>query len=404
MINIIATNSIYPGEIMSKPKTPREALANAPIGTQWFAVTTTGTKTIRKTTTGLEITTTGKGGIPNQSVSLNEAVSFYNTNKMTKSNRPEWYVNPTPTPAPAPPNRAPKPTTDPNTTATSSNDTPSITPESQEIIAAPETSDTGIVVTNPRPILNNAYDWRVRLSLSPGSKYLYNDPDVASRGILEPLYETRGVIFPYTPQVTVSYSANYNSTDLVHNNYKIHQYASSSVDTVTLTCDFTAQDTKEARYVLAVIHFFRSVTKMFFGNDENPIAGTPPPLCFLTGLGEYQFSEHPLVLTNFSYVLPNDVDYIQTIGPQRIPFPRPLPDRWRSSRLPPGVVPGGESAPPNFSSLQLPENEIPSYVPSKITMTVSGMPVVSRERMARDFSLKNYGSGEIYRKGGGSFW
>jgi len=104
-------------------------------------------------------------------------------------------------------------------------------------------------------------DWRVRLSLAPSAGYLYK---AQNPGILAPLQKTDGVIFPYLPQIQVTYAAHYDPAELTHSNYKIFQYKSSSVDQISITCDFTAQDTAEANYLLAVIHFFRSVTKMFW--------------------------------------------------------------------------------------------------------------------------------------------
>ena len=50
---------------------------------------------------------------------------------------------------------------------------------------------------------------------------------------------------------------------------------------------------------------------MFYGQDQTPKPGTPPPLCFLTGLGDFQFQQHPLAITGFNYTLPTDVDYIR---------------------------------------------------------------------------------------------
>ena len=50
---------------------------------------------------------------------------------------------------------------------------------------------------------------------------------------------------------------------------------------------------------------------MFYGGDQNPIRGTPPPLCYLSGFGKFQFNYHPVAITSFSYSLPNDVDYIK---------------------------------------------------------------------------------------------
>ena len=50
---------------------------------------------------------------------------------------------------------------------------------------------------------------------------------------------------------------------------------------------------------------------MFYGQDQNPRNGTPPPLVYLNGLGTFQFDNHPLAVTNFTYSLPNEVDYIR---------------------------------------------------------------------------------------------
>jgi hypothetical protein len=80
-----------------------------------------------------------------------------------------------------------------------------------------------------------------------------------------------------------------------------------------MRCTFTAQDTGEANYLLAVITFFKSVTKMFYGQDAE--RGAPPPLVYLSGLGEYQFNEHPCVVSQFNYNLPSDADYIRAGSP-----------------------------------------------------------------------------------------
>lgn len=253
-------------------------------------------------------------------------------------------------------------------------------------------------------------DWRVRLSLSedPSVNYLYksNDP-----GILSPLKATDGVLFPYTPQINVTYAANYSPTEIVHSNYKQYQYSSSSVDSVTLTCDFTAQDTYEANYLLAVIHFFRSMTKMFYGQDENPRRGTPPPLCYLFGMGNYQFAAHPLAISGFTYNLPNNVDYIKTISPSVAgitlqPTTKDI-DNTRASRMDgTNVAPGGIRPPANFNNYQYPgETGTVSWVPTKIQLSVTCVPMMSRNQISNNFSLKEYATGKllngINRRGGG---
>ena len=250
----------------------------------------------------------------------------------------------------------------------------------------------------------NDEDWRVRLSLAPGANYLYNDPNTS---ILQPLRVTGGVIFPYTPKIEMSYKADYESYALTHSNYKGYFYKNSYVDTVNMSAVFTAQDTNEANYLLAVIHFFRSVTKMFYGQDKNPIAGAPPPLVFLTGLGQYQFANQPCVVTAFNYNLPNDIDYIRA-GSLNINGTNMLTRRdkqdlptnpisgavarlqnlWSSQ----GIMPGASRFSPLVPSLS--QNQ-PTYVPTRLEFSISLLPVQTRRQMSRQFSLQGYASGAL---------
>ena len=254
-------------------------------------------------------------------------------------------------------------------------------------------------------------DWRVRLRLAPGAEYLYKAPDP---GILAPLAMSDGVIFPYTPQISVQYSANYDPQEITHSNYKIFQYRSSGVDTITITCDFTAQDVYEANYMLAVIHFFKSATKMFYGKDQNPVNGTPPPLCYLYGLGEFQFNKHPLAITGFTYNLPNEVDYIRAsvteVGSEMGKQAQSTPSiRTSSSR----IMPGGLPMPPQWALTKgngaAPGSVQPTYVPTKMQMQITCIPIVSRADITQNFSLCDYATGQLLlgskREGlGGGIW
>lgn len=255
-------------------------------------------------------------------------------------------------------------------------------------------------------------DWRVRLSLAPGADYLYAGDNP---GIMQPLRSTQGVVFPYTPAIVVNYAANYNPVDLVHTNYKVFQYTNSSVDQVTITCDFTAQDVYEARYLLAVIHFFKSMTKMFYGQDQYPIRGTPPPLCYMYGMGGYQFAAQPLVISGFNYNLPNDVDYIQTTAPSTFNtdastadwtnyIMNRLPDSESETRLGGQCTVGAGPPPPKFSNLP---RDITTYVPTKINLSITCIPMMSRNQVSNYFSLSDYGSGYLVKgtsRQGGGFW
>jgi hypothetical protein len=257
-------------------------------------------------------------------------------------------------------------------------------------------------------------DWRVRLSLAPNAQYLYNADDP---GILAPLAAgkgTDGVIFPYTPNITTTYSANYEQYDLVHSNYRGLFYKNSRVGDIQIRGTFTAQNTTEANYLLAVIHFFRSATKMFYGQD--PERGTPPPICLLNGFGGYQFSDHPVVISAFNYTLPNDVDYIRTTNPNN--FGLNLNNRYNPSgaslpaggslagliRLTNALLPkGAQTTPPGINTVSgsVTNNTPASYVPTKMEIDITLIPAQTRSQVSKQFSLAGFANGKLLE---GGFW
>jgi hypothetical protein len=253
-------------------------------------------------------------------------------------------------------------------------------------------------------------DWRVRLALAKNATYLYND---STNAVLKPLAGTSGVVFPYMPKIETSYTANYSDTALTHSNYKGYFYNSSFVGDIGITGTFTAQDTREANYLLAVIHFFRSVTKMFYGQDAQ--RGSPPPLVYLSGLGNYQFNNHPCVVKTFQYSLPNDVDYIRTKPnnynlnfndnlnkTQASPSPGigSVLSRILNSGLRKGALPGTGSQ--ELVVQQSVTNLADStYVPTKIEIQITLLPIQTRSQQSQQFSVKDYSSGKLLA---GGFW
>jgi hypothetical protein len=159
-------------------------------------------------------------------------------------------------------------------------------------------------------------DWRVKLDLGAKNQKFYDSP------ILLPLKQTAGVVFPYTPQLSVTHSATYMPSQITHANFQHYTYSNSDVGAINITGDFTAQNEDEGNYLLAVIHFFRSVTKMYFGEDQSPRAGTPPPILFLTAHGPMLFNRVPVVVTSFVSTFPADVNYLyvkSSQGQTRVP-------------------------------------------------------------------------------------
>lgn len=255
-------------------------------------------------------------------------------------------------------------------------------------------------------------DWRVRLQLAPTSNYLYNQPQ-GQRGILDPLFYTNGVIFPYTPQIQTNYQAKYTDYDLVHSNFRGVFYQSSRVDDINIRAEFTAQDTNEANYLLAVIHFFRSVTKMFYGKDTE--RGTPPPLVYLSGLGMDQFYGHPCLVRSFQYALPNNVDYIRATNVNN--YGTDLLNRRKAG--PPASTAGlgatgnrilnaglekffpAAKPAPNTVVAQVNNMQLANYVPTKMEIDIVLIPVQTRSQVSKQFSLKGFANGDLIRNG---FW
>jgi len=118
------------------------------------------------------------------------------------------------------------------------------------------------------------------------------------------------VVFPYTPTITTSTSANYQPNQLTHTNYQYQAYNSSTPGPIQLSAQFVSQSVEEARYTFAVIHFFRSVTKMRFGTKDL-FRGAPPPILYFNAYGDLLFNNVPVVVGTFTFSLEQAVDYIE---------------------------------------------------------------------------------------------
>lgn len=218
-------------------------------------------------------------------------------------------------------------------------------------------------------------DWRVRLSVAPGATYLYKDP---GNTLLSQLVATNGCVWPYTPNITMSYTAAYQKSEPTHSNYPIHTYKNSQVSTIGITGDFTAQTPTEAKYLLACMMFLRASTKMFWGQDAE--AGQPPPVLFLNGYGTHFLPNVPVVVTNYTANLPGEVDYVEAFI---------------------------EDAQVNDSSNKIQSNKLGKLltrIPATVTMSVDCEPVYSRLKVAEEFSFHKFARGDlISRNGNGGF-
>ena len=147
---------------------------------------------------------------------------------------------------------------------------------------------------------------------------------------------------------------------------------------------------------------------MFYGQDPAH-KGSPPPLVFLQGLGEYQFNLHPCVVTQFNYNLPNDVDYIRARTKNQANLPNGLLNRrqresvatnpfsaaWQRLQAA-GATKGAEPEKPAPPALG---TKSPTYVPTRIEMSIVLLPVQSRSQVSKQFSLKQYANGDLLKGG-----
>jgi hypothetical protein len=239
------------------------------------------------------------------------------------------------------------------------------------------------VLTDSGQTLSKAdQDWRVRISLSESSSLFYKSDQP---GILASLRDTNGVIFPYTPTINVTHTARYAEQKLTHANYASYFYEGSEVSAISIQGEFTVQTAEEGKYLLAAISFFRSCTKMFFGNqDSQALAGSPPPMVFLNGFGKYYFPNVPCVVTSFQHTMPPDVDYLEvTFYPGEMQSGKP-------------VKSGGQYK--TDSDLI---NAAATRVPTSSSISLTVQPVYSRKFVHENFNLTKFANGELLLGKGG---
>ena len=248
-------------------------------------------------------------------------------------------------------------------------------------------------------------DWRVRLSLADSASIFYKDTSTQN-SIMAPLIETNGVIWPYTPQITVSHVANYSTAVLTHSNYSAHFYNNSDVNDITVSGEFTVQSVEEGQYLMAAIYFLRASTKMFFGQGTN--MGNPPPILFLDGYGSHYFPHVPCVITNFTHNLSNDVDYLQVPITQTTLEDVTLtaPDNPNGGGGPSLYDYGtgdlkAVSFAPNFGSKKATSTQkftsivSTTRVPTASTVSVTLRPVYSRKNLHDRFNLNDFAQGKL---------
>lgn len=179
-----------------------------------------------------------------------------------------------------------------------------------------ETAEIDEVIVESSSIAIAPTDHRVRIKpLNAddfyGSSTEANAEEQANNGhLLDLIKETNGVIFPYTPSITYAHQTNYSTFSPVHANQDYQFYTNTASVAFQVTAKFTAQNEREAQYLLAAKHFFQTASKMRFGEDDEK-RGLPPPVLVLSGYGDLMLNNLPVIMQNFTVELPDDQDYVK---------------------------------------------------------------------------------------------
>jgi hypothetical protein len=152
-------------------------------------------------------------------------------------------------------------------------------------------------------------DFRVRIRAQTAAKPSVYGP-AGSSNILNILYDTNGMLFPYTPTISWSQAVEYDALHFTHSNQDYYVYKNTPSTTIDVTGQFTLQNQREGEYMLACMHFLRTVSKMYFGQQNPQLAGLPPPVLLFSGYGNYMFNDLPVIVKSHSYSLDNTVDYV----------------------------------------------------------------------------------------------
>lgn len=128
--------------------------------------------------------------------------------------------------------------------------------------------------------------------------------------VMAPLRSTNGLVFPYTPQIRWGNDNDYQSLGLVHVNSDYSYFIRQNQMIINISGEFTAQNDREGKYMLAAIHFLSSNSKMRFGATDRK-RGLPPPVLLLSGYGKFIFPDIPVLIRSWNIDYPNTVDNVE---------------------------------------------------------------------------------------------
>lgn len=251
-------------------------------------------------------------------------------------------------------------------------------------------------------------DWAVKLSLPPAH---FNQLMANSPVLPDTMMADNGMRFPTTPFINLQHTANYDARAVIHNNFPYYAYQNSQVQQITISGDFPVQDQASGRRWIGTVHFLRTITKMYYGGETNK--GNPPPICRLNGYGDHVFSNVPCVVTDFTVEFRQNVDYISIeLNPSTdaLGLTSSTSSLFTGTANPHignigrggGADSGQISATKQYNErqpLMAREASVVNKVPTDSLITITVLPVYSRNKISNQFDLKAFANGSLTKDG-----
>ena len=228
-------------------------------------------------------------------------------------------------------------------------------------------------------------DWRVRLQIPAQAEMLQQailgNGTTDNNELLAPLRKNdlNGIFWPLTPTIQIAHQASYNALAQTHSNYPFQAYQNSQIDSINIIGEFPVQNSEDAKHWVATVNFLRTVTKMFFGRDQD-LKGNPPPILHLSGYGDHMFNKVPVVVNSFNTELRQGIDYISTKQGQT---------EYREL-----------TGPDAGFDIAAAAGESPTWAPTLSNISVLVTPIYSRDSVSK-FSLTEFARGNLNGKGAG---
>ena len=229
-------------------------------------------------------------------------------------------------------------------------------------------------------------DWGVKLTLEETTyNELFGNAPIMDK---QSIGVRNGMRWPVTPFINMSHSANYDSRAVIHNNYPYYAYQNSQVDQITISGSFPVNDQRSGLNFLGTLHFLRTVTKMYYGN-ESINQGNPPPVCKLNGYGDFVYKNVPVIITNFNVELREQIDYIGIT----------VPTGGQASNTTTRKDPTGMSYAEDVRDADESSGAV-NYVPTDSLIAVTCLPIYSRNKITNEFNLKAFAEGDLTKNKG----